>query len=160
MPYVYIAATLVDPVIIGLLHESRSSYATVVIRHPSFVRLLPFGRNPPITFEQIFSMGCSGTTDTGPAPIGLAVFSGGRLRFLTPLAALLLFIKPRVGIILTAAIILADVAHNTYYVALNQQWLEPFYLSQVAFLVAVFLLSPIAWNFTRRRVALINTIRL
>lgn len=57
-------------------------------------------------------------------------------------------------------IILADVAHNTYYVALNQQWLEPFYLSQVAFLVAVFLLSPIAWNFTRRRVALINTIRL
>lgn len=57
-------------------------------------------------------------------------------------------------------IILADVAHNTYYVALNQQWLEPFYLSQVVFLVAVFLLSPIAWNFTRRRVALINTIRL
>ncbi len=79
-------------------------------------------------------MGCSGTTDTGPAPIGLAVFSGGRLRFFDPLAALLLFIKPRVGIILTAAIILADVAHNTYYVALNQQWLEPFYLSQVAFL--------------------------
>ena len=84
----------------------------------------------------------------------------GALTFFDPLAALLLFIKPRAGIILTAAIILADVAHNTYYVALNHQWLEPFYLSQVAFLIAVFLLSPIVWNCTIRRVALINTIRL
>lgn len=48
--------------------------------------------------------------------------------------------------ILTATIILADVAHNTYYVALKQQWLEPFYLSQVAFLITVFLLSPIVWR--------------
>ena len=45
---------------------------------------------------------------------------------------------------LTAVIILVDVAHNTFYVALKRQWLEPFYLSQVAFLVVVFLLSPIA----------------
>jgi glucose dehydrogenase len=63
-----------------------------------------------------------------------------------PLAALLLFLKPRAGIVLTAAIILVDVAHNTLYVALKQQWLEPFYLSQVAFLIFVFLLSPIAWR--------------
>lgn len=70
----------------------------------------------------------------------------GTLTFFDPLAAVLLFIKPRVGIILTATIILADVAHNTYYVALKQQWLEPFYLSQVAFLIAVFLLSPIVWR--------------
>lgn len=62
------------------------------------------------------------------------------------LAALLLFIKPRAGIVLTAAIILVDVIHNTFYVALKQQWLEPFYLSQVAFLIVVFLLSRIAWN--------------
>ncbi|XVN16265.1 hypothetical protein QZH47_09925 [Pseudomonas corrugata] len=84
----------------------------------------------------------------------------GALTFFDPLAALLLFIKPRVGIVLTAAIILADVAHNTYYVALNQQWLEPFYLSQVAFLVAVFALSPIVWNGSIRRAAPINTTRL
>lgn len=84
----------------------------------------------------------------------------GALTFFDPLAALLLFIKPRVGIILTAAIILADVAHNTYYVALNQQWLEPFYLSQLAFLIVVFLLSPIAWNGPIRDIALSNPVRV
>ncbi|WP_248742163.1 MULTISPECIES: hypothetical protein [unclassified Pseudomonas] len=72
----------------------------------------------------------------------------GTLTFLDPLAALLLFIKPMAGIILTAAIILADVVHNTYYVALNHQWLESFYLSQVAFLMVVALLSPIVWSCT------------
>jgi len=70
----------------------------------------------------------------------------GALTFLDPLAALLLFIKPRVGLALTASIIVADVAHNTYYVALNQQWLASFYLSQVAFLIAVMLLSPVVWK--------------
>ncbi|PHX43438.1 hypothetical protein AO263_21110, partial [Pseudomonas sp. NZIPFR-PS5] len=65
----------------------------------------------------------------------------GALTFFDPLAVLLLFKKPRMGIILTVVIILADVAHNTYYVALKKQWLEPFYLSQVAFLIAVALLS-------------------
>jgi len=74
----------------------------------------------------------------------------GALTILDPLAALLLFIKPRTGIALTAAIIIADVAHNTFYVAVNQQWLEPFYLSQVAFLLAVLLLSPVAWYRTAR----------
>ncbi|NWA24613.1 hypothetical protein HX866_06895 [Pseudomonas gingeri] len=75
----------------------------------------------------------------------------GALTFLDPLAALLLFIKPRTGIVLTAAIIVADVAHNTYYVALNQQWLASFYLSQVAFLIAVALLSPMVWQGTPSR---------
>lgn len=70
----------------------------------------------------------------------------GALTFFDPFAALLLFIKPRAGIVLTVAIILVDVIHNTFYVALKQQWLELFYLSQVAFLIVVFLLSPIAWN--------------
>ncbi|WPX16591.1 hypothetical protein RHM58_21590 [Pseudomonas sp. 10S4] len=74
----------------------------------------------------------------------------GALTILDPLAALLLFINPRTGIALTAAIIIADVAHNTFYVAVNQQWLEPFYLSQVAFLLAVLLLSPVAWYRTDR----------
>jgi hypothetical protein len=69
----------------------------------------------------------------------------GALTILDPLAALLLFIKPRAGIALTAGIIIADVAHNTLYVAVNQQWLEPFYLSQVAFLFSVMLLSPVVW---------------
>ena len=82
------------------------------------------------------------------------------LTFFDPLAALLLFIKPRAGIVLTAVIILVDVAHNTFYVALKQQWLEPFYLSQVAFLVVVFLLSPIAWNGLIRGVAFTHPVRV
>ena len=68
------------------------------------------------------------------------------------------FQKTRMGIILTVVIILADVAHNTYYVALKKQWLEPFYLSQVAFLIAVALLSPIVWRRAISRVALAKPI--
>jgi hypothetical protein len=84
----------------------------------------------------------------------------GALTFFDPLAALLLFIKPRAGIVLTVAIILVDVTHNTFYVALKQQWLEPFYLSQVAFLIVVLLLSPIAWNGPIRNVALSSPVRV
>lgn len=86
-------------------------------------------------------------------------FSGGALTLLDPLAALLLFIKPRAGILLTAAIMLVDVAHNTYYVAMKQQWLESFYLSQVAFLVVVFLLAPIAWRCSVREPALTTAVQ-
>jgi hypothetical protein len=66
------------------------------------------------------------------------------LTILDPLAAVLLFIKPRAGIWLTVAIILSDVMHNTYYVAANDQWLAPFYLAQVGFLVIVLGLAPVA----------------
>jgi hypothetical protein len=66
------------------------------------------------------------------------------LTILDPLAAVLLFVKPRTGIWLTVAIIVSDVIHNTYYVATNDQWLAPFYLAQVAFLVIVLGLAPVA----------------
>lgn len=72
----------------------------------------------------------------------------GVLTFLDPLAALLLLIRPRMGIGLTVAIMMADVAHNSWYVALNHQWLETFYLSQVAFLVLVLIVSPLVWKRT------------
>ena len=68
------------------------------------------------------------------------------LTVLDPLGALLLFVRPRAGIGLTALIIFTDVIHNTYYVALSDQWTNPFYLSQIGFLVLVFVLSPIAWR--------------
>ena len=79
------------------------------------------------------------------AYLGSRVFWGA-LTFLDPIAALLLFFKPRVGIVLTTVIILVDVVHNAFYVALKDQWLAPFYLSQVAFLIMVVLLSPVAWR--------------
>jgi hypothetical protein len=66
------------------------------------------------------------------------------LTILDPLAAVLLFVKPRAGISLTVAIIVSDVIHNTYYVAANNQWLAPFYLAQVGFLVIVLGLAPVA----------------
>ena len=82
---------------------------------------------------------------------GASAFWGSRvfwaaLTFLDPLAALLLFIRPSAGVGLTLAIMLADVANNTWYVALNNQWLETFYLSQVVFLIAVLILSPLLWR--------------
>jgi hypothetical protein len=66
------------------------------------------------------------------------------LTILDPLAAVLLFVKPRTGIWLTVAIIVSDVIHNTYYVAANDQWLAPFHLAQVGFLVIVLGLAPVA----------------
>lgn len=66
------------------------------------------------------------------------------LTILDPLAAVLLFVKPRTGIWLTVAIIVSDVIHNSYYVAANDQWLAPFYLAQVGFLVIVLGLAPVA----------------
>lgn len=95
----------------------------------------------------------------GPSAYLVSRIFWGALTFFDPLAALLLFLKPRAGIALTAAIILVDVAHNTFYVALKQQWLEPFYLYQVAFLIIVFLLSPIAWRGPIRDAAITSPAR-
>lgn len=59
------------------------------------------------------------------------------LTILDPLAALLLYWQPRTGTWLTLAIIVSDVVHNTYYVAMRHQWFELFYLGQVGFLIFV-----------------------
>lgn len=66
------------------------------------------------------------------------------LTLLDPLAAVLLFVRPRAGIALTVAIIVSDVLHNTYYVASHGQWLASFYVAQVAFCIAVLALTPLA----------------
>ena len=58
----------------------------------------------------------------------------GSLTLFDPLAALLLLVRPRWGLLLTLAIILLDVLHNSLYVAAHGQWLETFYLSQVCLL--------------------------
>lgn len=70
----------------------------------------------------------------------------GSLSFFDPLAALLLWVRPRWGLILTLAIIVLDVVHNSFYVAAHDQWLATFYLSQVGFGLAVLLLLPLAWR--------------
>ena len=70
----------------------------------------------------------------------------GSLTLFDPLAALLLVVRPRWGLLLTLAIILLDVLHNSLYVAAHGQWLETFYLSQVGFALAVLLCLPLAWR--------------
>ena len=66
------------------------------------------------------------------------------LTVLDPLAAVLLFFRPRTGIGLTVSIIVSDVLHNTYYVAISGHWLSLFYVAQVGFLVVVLALRSVA----------------
>jgi len=65
------------------------------------------------------------------------------LTVLDPLAALLLFVRPRVGLILTVLIIASDVLHNTL-VGVPQ--LNAMYFSQVAFLLFVTSTVYVAWR--------------
>jgi hypothetical protein len=73
------------------------------------------------------------------------------LTILDPLAVVLLFSRPRKGLWLTVAIIVSDVLHNTYYVAISDHWLSLFYVAQVGFLVVVVALTPVAARGLRPR---------
>ena len=71
---------------------------------------------------------------------------------LDPLAALLLFIRPRIGVAATIAIITSDVVHNLWFVAGHRANRalphaivdDPFLLSRIAFLVFVGLTARLA----------------
>jgi hypothetical protein len=65
------------------------------------------------------------------------------LTVLDPLAAVLLFVRPRVGIVLTVAIITSDVLHNTL---VGLPSLNAMYLSQVIFLLFVGATVYVAWR--------------
>lgn len=90
-------------------------------------------------------------------PLGTALYWGG-LTFLDPLAIVLLFLRPRMGIALTAAIIASDVAHNLWFIgghSLHGSFLEDvtssgFMMSQIAFLLFVAATAPIAWRDARQ----------
>ena len=76
------------------------------------------------------------------------------LTFFDPLAALLLFLRPRTGIALTGAIIASNVAHNLWFIRSNplgRSFVEDvtsngFVISQVAFLLFVLATAPVAWR--------------
>jgi hypothetical protein len=86
-------------------------------------------------------------------PLPTAIFWSG-LTFLDPLAALLLFVRPRVGVVLTVAIIVSDVAHNLWFIAANPLSASfyqdvarnAFMLSQIAFLLFVAATARLAWQ--------------
>ena len=65
------------------------------------------------------------------------------LTLIDPLAALLLFVRPHVGLVLTAFIIISDVLHNTLVGV--PSW-DVKYLSQVAFLLFVASTIRLAWK--------------
>ena len=80
------------------------------------------------------------------------------LTFVDPLAALLLFVRPRMGIALTALIIVSDVAHNLWFITnhpLGRSFVQgvassAFMMSQIAFLLFVAATAPVAWREARR----------
>lgn len=65
------------------------------------------------------------------------------LTFLDPLAALLLFARPHVGVALTVAIITSDVLHNTLVGGPSR---NAMYVSQVAFLLFIACTVYAAWR--------------
>ena len=62
--------------------------------------------------------------DYGGVPMLTRVFWAS-LAFLDPLAALLLLVRPRIGLSLTLAIITSDVVHNTWVEWWISSWFEP-----------------------------------
>lgn len=96
-------------------------------------------------------------------PMATAIYWSS-LTLLDPVAALLLFIRPRVGVGLTVAIILSDVAHNLWFRAahpLSTSFIKDvtssfFMMSQIAFLVFVTFTAPLVWRRTKDPVHLLN----
>jgi hypothetical protein len=76
------------------------------------------------------------------------------LTILDPIAAALLFVRPKAGIVLTIAIIVTNVVHNltltTRYAPdgelLSRVASSPFLLSQIGFMLFVGATARIAWN--------------
>lgn len=85
-------------------------------------------------------------------------FYWSSLTFLDPLAAALLFLRPRTGIALTVLIIVSDVAHNLWFMAahpLRRSFIEDvtssgFMISQIAFLLFVAATARMAWQDSKK----------
>jgi hypothetical protein len=90
--------------------------------------------------------------DYGGAPIFTRIYWTS-LTALDPLAAVLLFLRPRAGVVFTLAIIMSDVAHNTWIMwrAVGVSWWSFMYVSQVVFLLFVLLTASHAWKVQKRR---------
>lgn len=68
------------------------------------------------------------------------------LTLLDPLAALLLFVRPRIGLVLASLIIVSDVAHNSWIACRIGGASDPKYWAQVAFLVFLLATVRVAWR--------------
>ncbi|WP_111854573.1 hypothetical protein [Acinetobacter oleivorans] len=69
------------------------------------------------------------------------------LTFIDPLAAIFLFYRPRIGLILTFLIIFSDVIHNTWItLKVGRDLLNYMYISQFLFLVFVLCTIKFPWK--------------
>ena len=68
------------------------------------------------------------------------------LTLLDPTAAVLLLLRPRAGLVLAAAIIVADVAHNSWILLHFGRGPDAAYLAQVGFLVFLSASVRTAWR--------------
>ena len=76
------------------------------------------------------------------------------LTVLDPLVALLLFVRPKIGILSTIVLIVSNVSHNiaiTAHYAASEELVaraaaDPFLLSQIAFMLFVIISTPIVWH--------------
>jgi hypothetical protein len=87
--------------------------------------------------------------DYGGVPVFTRVFWTS-LTFLDPLAAVLLFLRPRIGLVMTVGIIVMDVAHNAWFLTHVGPPLRGYvnwmFISQVSFLLFVLITIRIAWR--------------
>jgi hypothetical protein len=81
-------------------------------------------------------------------PLATSIFWDA-LTFLDPLAAVLLFVRPRVGLVATLAIMVADVAHNVWFIAAfgGVVWMV---VAQAVFLVFVLATTRLVWRHARQ----------
>ncbi len=68
------------------------------------------------------------------------------LTLLDPLAALLMFYRPRAGLALAGAIIASDVAHNSWILHHFRMAPDAAYWAQVVFLLFLFATIKVAWR--------------
>jgi hypothetical protein len=79
------------------------------------------------------------------------------LLFIDPLTALFLLVRPRAGLILCVAVIVTDVAHNSWF-ALHHPIRMDLYLSQIVFLLFVAFTVRTAWRGAASRRAVLSVI--
>jgi len=77
-------------------------------------------------------------------PVASAVFWNS-LAVLDPLAAVVLFVRPRAGVMLTMVIMVADVAHNVWAVTALGAMVWPV-VAQAAFLAFALATAPAIWR--------------
>jgi hypothetical protein len=73
-------------------------------------------------------------------------FFWSSLTLLDPLAALLMFVRPRAGLVLTGVVIVSDVAHNSWILDHFVMSPDAAYWAQVAFLLFLFATIRVAWR--------------